>query len=95
MQHAWTTMSSLAMINAKPSPTARAWMPENRTGGYFNARRAAARCPVSCGRCATDRRVATFVAGPKARISFAHTSLDHDPRGSLGSQNPYAPRMTW
>ena len=33
-------------------------------------------------------RVEVFVASPKGRSSHARTKSDHDPRGSLESQNP-------
>jgi hypothetical protein len=36
-----------------------------------------------------DRRVSTLVAGPNRSSSHEATKLDHDPRGSLGSQKPY------
>ena len=49
----------------------------------------------SYGRAATLRRVVTFVAGPKRRSSQDATKSDHDPRGSLGSQNPYVVKIEW
>jgi hypothetical protein len=36
-----------------------------------------------------------LVAGPNRRSSHEATKLDHEPRGSLGSQEPYAVKMQW
>ena len=46
------------------------------------------------GRAATERRVVTLVAGPNRKSSQEPTKSDQEPRGSLGSQNPYAVNIT-
>src|SRR5262245_50004798 len=44
---------------------------------------------------ASERVVLTLVAGPKQSRSQWRMHSDHEPRGSLGSQNPRAEKMKW
>src|SRR5436190_21093192 len=82
---------------AKPRAMARPWIPVISTGGYRSADFAASREASSWGAAATERVevISYFVAGPKRSRSKLRMNSDHEPRGSLGSQNPYAEKMKW
>ena len=69
---------------AIPSICARS----NLTAGYFSSR-ISARSRRSYFRWASDFRSSVLVAGPNRFRFGAQTSVDQDPRCSLGNQNPY------
>jgi hypothetical protein len=90
MQHEWMQYDASEIAVENPRAIADASTPVKITGGWRKAALAARRLAESCATCATDRRVVTDVAFPYFNNSQDATKSDQDPRGSLGSQNPYA-----
>src|SRR4051812_24222361 len=74
---------------------AMACRPENETASRASILFASSRESLSWRTPASERRVDTFVASPNRISSQARTKSDQEPRGSLGSQKPYAVTMRW
>jgi hypothetical protein len=79
----------------KPAGDAGALRVSSVTAGKISACFAACRVARSCGLFARERRDVVFVAGPKRLRCDAHTSVDHEPRPSFGSQNPWHAKIEW
>src|SRR5437870_1819420 len=96
---AWTCCSSIAQAQTvsaacftyspKPWAMAWSWASLNVTGGYFNTSRGSEAPRITWSVAGTTY----LVVRPYRNNSHAPTNSDHDPRGSLGNQNPYAPKI--